>query len=51
MNTPEIANNNKTCPVCGSDMKRDKSDNIHDEYCGNYICENEQCAGSGIVRN
>lgn len=50
-NTPTIVNNNKICPVCGSEMKRDKSDNVHDEYCGHYTCKNQQCTASVTIRN
>ena len=50
-NTPIIANNNKICPVCGSEMKRDKSDNVHDVYCGHYTCQNQQCTESVKIRN
>ena len=50
-NTPIIANNNKICPVCGSERKRNKSDNVHDEYCGHDTCQNQQCTVSVTVRN
>lgn len=50
-NTLIIVNNNKICPVCGSEMKREKSDNPHNVYVGNYTCANQACAVSVVVRN
>ena len=41
----------KKCPVCGSDMKRDKTDNHHNLYVGNYTCQNQQCTISATFRN
>lgn len=31
--------NNKECPVCGSDMTRDETDNPHDSSVQNYTCQ------------
>lgn len=33
-----IITNNRVCPVCGSDVKRDPEENIHDEYVYHGIC-------------
>ena len=41
----------KRCPVCGSDMKRDKTDNPHDVYTGHYTCCNQKCTVNAIFRN
>lgn len=52
MNTPETTvTNNKTCPVCGSDMKRDKADSPHDIYTGHYTCCNDKCGVNATIRN
>lgn len=46
-----LVNNNKICPVCGSEMTRDMSDNPHDIYCGHYNCKNKDCSISVTIRN
>lgn len=50
-NVEHTITNNKKCPVCGSDMKRDKTDNIHNEYVGQYTCQNHECGISATIRN
>lgn len=44
-------NNNKPCPVCGSDMKRDTTDNPHTDYVMHYTCCNQSCNISAEIRN
>ena len=51
-NTPkETVTDKQICPVCGSDMKRDKTDNHHNKYVGNYTCQNQECTVSATFRN
>ena len=50
-NTPTVYRDTKPCPVCGSDMKRDKTDTIHDVYTGYYTCCNQQCTTNAVFRN
>lgn len=47
----EYVNNNKTCPCCGSDMRRESSDSPHDLYTGHYVCMNQQCTASVTIHN
>lgn len=49
--TPETITNKVSCPVCGSDMKRDGTDNPHDRYTGHFTCQNGDCNVSITVRN
>ena len=55
MNTPitntQTFTNNKKCPVCGSDMRRNKTDNPHNDYVGQYTCCNHQCAIEVEIRS
>lgn len=41
----------KSCPACGSDMKRNKTDNPHNVYVGVYTCCNQRCAIEAESRN
>ena len=43
--------NNKPCPVCGSDMRRDATDSPHDMYTGHYTCANHECNISTTIHN
>lgn len=43
--------NSVFCPVCGSEMKRDKSDSPHDMYTGHFTCQNEDCNVSATMRS
>ena len=45
----EYVNNNKNCPCCNSDMKRNSSDSPHDLYTEHYTCTNNQCAASVTI--
>lgn len=47
----EYVNNNKTCPCCDSDMRRESSDSPHDLYTGHYVCQNQQCTASVTIHN
>ena len=47
----EYVNNNKNCPCCNSDMKRNSSDSPHDLYTEHYTCTNNQCAASVTINN
>lgn len=49
--TPRVYRNTRPCPVCGSDMKRDKIDNIHDVYTEHFTCCNQRCTVSVTFRN
>ena len=44
-------NNNKTCPCCGSDMRRNSTDSPHDLYTEHYTCMNQQCTASVTINN
>lgn len=46
-----IVTNNRVCPVCGSDTKRNKTDNCHNVYKEEHTCTNQQCAVSVTFRN
>ena len=46
-----IVTNNRKCPVCGSDTKRNKTDNRHDVYKEEHTCTNQECAVSVTFRN
>lgn len=37
--------NNITCPVCGSDMRREVEDSPHDVYTAHYVCCNHETCG------
>ena len=50
-NTGEYVNNNKTCPCCGSDMKRNSTDSPHDLHTEHYTCQNQQCTASVTIHN
>lgn len=43
--------NNKKCPVCGSDMTRDKTDSPHDLYTEHRTCRNPICGVSVTIHN
>lgn len=43
--------NNRKCPVCGSDMTRDKSDNPHDVYTEHRTCCNPDCGVQATFHN
>ena len=43
--------NNRPCPICGSDMKRDASDSPHDMYTEHRTCCNPDCGISATFRN
>lgn len=55
MSTPVNANitakDVQRCPVCGSDMIRNKTDNPHNIYVGQYTCCNQQCNVEATFRN
>lgn len=46
-----IVTNNRVCPVCGSDTKRNKTDNPHNVYKEEHTCTNQECAVSVTFRN
>lgn len=46
-----IYTNNRVCPVCGSDTKRDKTDNPHNMYVEKHTCKNNKCGVSVTFRN
>lgn len=48
---PTVVTNSRTCPVCGSEMKRDKTDNVHDKYTEHCTCVNHECGISKTFRN
>lgn len=50
-NVQHTITNAATCPVCGSDMKREKSDSPHDRYTGHFTCQNRNCNVSTTIRN
>lgn len=39
----EIIKNTQICPMCGSEMKRAKTDSPHNIYTENRICANHEC--------
>lgn len=43
--------NNRVCPVCGSDMTRDKDDNPHDCYIEHRTCTNPDCGAQKTFYN
>lgn len=43
--------NHKTCPVCGSDMRREKTDSPHDMYIEHRVCCNPNCGVSKTFYN
>lgn len=44
--------NTHTCPICGSDMRREQTDSPHNDYSGHYVCCNhEACGISATVLN
>ena len=47
----EWFNNNKPCPVCGSDMIRESSDSPHDIYIEHRVCTNIMCGVSKTFIN
>lgn len=55
MDMPEIRamwiTNNRTCPLCGSDMERDAEDSPHDVYTEHCICKNPECGISHTFHN
>ena len=55
MTTPTINEqtfkDTKKCPVCGSDMHRNRTDNPHNVYVGQYTCRNHECAIEVEFRN
>lgn len=51
MEPQNFVTNNRTCPVCGSDMKRDASDSPHDLYTEHCTCTNQECGISATFHN
>lgn len=45
----EVIKNTQICPMCGSEMKRDKSDSPHDLYTENYTCQKRECENTMTV--
>ena len=43
--------NNKKCPICGSDTKRNGDDNRNDLYKEEHTCMNPDCNISITFRN
>lgn len=55
MNTPTTMENTFkdtiVCPVCGSDMIRNRTDDPHNVYVASYTCYNHGCNIEIEVRN
>lgn len=46
-----IYTNNRKCPLCNSDTKRNKTDNHHNLYKEEHTCTNDKCNISITFRN
>lgn len=49
--TKEVFSAKVKCPCCASEMARATTDNPHDHYVGNFICQNRNCNVHITVRN
>ncbi len=47
----DVIKNVIICPMCGSEMKRDKSDSPHDLYTVKCTCTNHKCEYEDTICN